>query len=419
MSFTHGVFPGDLKIAKVIPLFKSGDHLKVNNYRPVSILPVLWKVLEKLMYNRLMAFIEKFKIQNSKFYMIFNSVSGKHILQLLNWSISRRLQSLRYDKSWYLFQKLQCYGIRGIALEWIKMYKSNRYQYVSLNSCDSCIKPVECGVPQGSILGPLLFLLYVNDLGMTSDVIFTVMFADDTSMFFIGTYAAAISTKFNNELMNVATWLQTNKLSLNVDKSNFIIFKCNKKDTSNVHIEIGGRSISHVCETKSLGVTIDDKLTWKCHTENISQKISKSLAIIYKLKPFVNNKTLLDLYHSLIYTYLIYYNIVWGTAYKTHLNPLIVLQNRVIRAIGQNSFRYPSTSLLYMDLKIVRFLHLNKYLTDVFIFKWKNALLPSIFDDYFVYNSSVHSYATRMCNALHVPMVKSNLGKNQSHLKVS
>ena len=117
------------------------------------------------------------------------------------------------------------------------------------------------------------------------------MLADDTSMFISGTDAATISTKFNNELMNVATWLQANKLSLNVDKSNFMIFKGNKKDTSNVHIEIGGRSISHVCETKFLGVTIDDKLTWKCHIENISRKISKSLAIIYKLKPFVNNKT--------------------------------------------------------------------------------------------------------------------------------
>ena len=220
--------------------------------------------------------------------------------------------------------------------------------------------------------------------------------------------------------MNVATWFQTNKLSLNVDKSNFMIFKGNKKNTSNVHIEIGGRSISHVCETKFLGVTIDDKLTWKCHVENISRKISKSLAIIYKLKPFVNNKTLLDLYYSLIYTYLTYCNIVWGTAYTTHLNPLIVLQNRVIRAIGPDSSRYSSTSLLYMDLKIVRFVHLNEYLTGVFMFVWKNALLPSIFDDYFVYNSSVHSYDTRMCNALHVPMVKSNLGKkNQSHSKVS
>ena len=173
MSFTHGVFPGDLKIAKVIPRFKSGDHLKVNNYRPVSILPVLSKVLEKLMYNRLMAFIEKFKILYDFQFGVRKAHSTALIyvydqilkaLQNESYSIgvyldfSKAFDTINHD---ILFQKLQCYGVRGIALEWIKSYMSNRYQYVSFNSCDSCIKPIECGVPQGSILGPLLFFCYM------------------------------------------------------------------------------------------------------------------------------------------------------------------------------------------------------------------------------------------------------------------
>ena len=175
MSFTHRVFPGDLKLATVIPLFKSGDHLKVNNYRPVSILPVLSKVLEKLMYNHLMAFIEKFKILYDFQFGFRKAHSTAMALISVYDQILKALQNESYSIGVYLdfskafdtinhdilFQKLQCYGIRGIALEWIKSYMSNRYQYVSFNSCDSCIEPIEYGVPQGSILGPLLFCYMV------------------------------------------------------------------------------------------------------------------------------------------------------------------------------------------------------------------------------------------------------------------
>ena len=155
-----------------------------------------------------------------------------------------------------------------------------------------------------------------------------------------------------------------------------MIFKGTQKYANSVHIEIGGRCISQVWETEFLGVTIDDKLTWNCHIENIYRKISKSVAMIYKLKSFVNGKTLLDLYYSMIHTYLTYCNIVLGTAYKTHLNPLIVLQNRVMRAISQSSPHSIDTGLLHLDLNIIRFAHFNEYLTGGFMVKLQNAFYP-------------------------------------------
>ena len=226
MSFTHGVSLVTSKSTTWSHFLKSGDYLKVNNYRPVSILPALSGVLGKLMYNRLTAFIEKCKILYDfqfgfrKAYCtamalisVYDQISKA--LQNESYSItvyldfSKAIDTINHDTCCILFQKLQCYGIRWITLEWIKSYMSNRYQYVSFNNRDSGVKPIEWGVPQGTILGHQLFLLYVNDLGKTSDVIFTVMFVDDTSMFISGPDAAAISTKFSNELMKVATYFET------------------------------------------------------------------------------------------------------------------------------------------------------------------------------------------------------------------
>ena len=188
LSFTHGVFPDAMKISKV------------DNYRPVSILPVLSKILERLMYNRLMKFVEDFDILydfqfgfrkcHSTFMALASSVN--HIVNALQFGkypigvyldFSKAFDTLNHD---ILFLKSNPYGIRGIALDWIKSYMVNRKQYVMYNDNSSDIRSKTCGVPQWSILGPLLFLLYVNDLPNISDILFTIMFADDTTMFING-----------------------------------------------------------------------------------------------------------------------------------------------------------------------------------------------------------------------------------------
>ena len=206
--------------------------MKVNNFRPVSILPVLSKILERLMYNRLLKFIKEFNILYDfqfgfrKFHSTFMALASavNHIvnaLQVGKYSIGvyldfcKAFDTLDHD---ILCFKLNHHGIRGIALDWIKSYTLNRKQYVSYNDNPSDIQSISCGVPQGSILGPLLFLIYMNDLSNVSDILFTVMFADDTGMFVNGENLSTLETQLNFELKHVSTWLQVNKLSLNVDK---------------------------------------------------------------------------------------------------------------------------------------------------------------------------------------------------------
>ena len=425
LSFTHGVFPDGMKLAKVIPLFKSGNSMKVNNFRPVSILPVLSKILERLMYNRLLKFIEEFNILYDfqfgfrKFHSTFMALASavNHIVNALQFGkysigvyleFSKAFDTLDHD---ILFFKLNHYGIRGIALDWIKSYMLNRKQFVSYNDNSSDIQSISCGVPQGSILGPLLFLIYVNDLPNVSDMLFTVMFADDTSMFVNVENLSTLETQLNSELKHVSTWLQVNKLSLNVDKSCFIVFKTVKKSDLKVNICINDKRLSRVSQVKFLGTIIDDKLTWKPHIDYISKKLSKAIAIMYRLKAYVTQETLCSLYYSLVYPYLTYCNVVWGNTFKTHLKPLISLQRKAVGCLNFRNHNEFGTDALMLELKLIKFCDLNKYLTCQFMHKLNSGNVPNVITNYFTINNSVHDYNMRLSKGFHVPKIGNDYGK--------
>ena len=424
-SFLQGIFPSDLKIARVIPLFKAGDSMKVNNYRPVSILPVLSKVLERLMYNRLINFLNKHKIlyeyqfgfrKLHSTYMaliaaqefICNASQNGEYCVGVYLDFSKAFDTIDHE---ILLTKLGHYGIRGVALEWIKSYMSNRSQSVSLNDCTSMVKSVNCGIPQGSILGPLLFLIYVNDLAFVSDILFTVMFADDTSIFVKNKNISVISDMLNAELAKISTWLQANRLSLNVDKSSFMLFKGSNGEDIDLNISVNSKPLTRVTKVKFLGVIVDEKLSWKPHIGYISRKISKSLGIMYKIRKYVNTKSLRHLYFTLVYPYLLYRNIVWGTAYKTHLTTLTVLQNKIIRCMGYKQASHTNTDSLYSEMRIMKFQAMNEYLTCILMYNWYNATVPELFNCYFKFNFNVHEHNTRISKGLHVPSVKTELGK--------
>ena len=287
LSFSTGVFPCELKIANVVPIFKTNDEIIFSNYRPVSVLPVLSKLIERLMYNRLIQYINENKLLY-KYQFGFQTGKSTHMtLIVLLDKISEALERgecvigvfLDFSKAFdtvdhsILLKKMHKYGIQGLALRWFEDYLYNRKQYVTYNSYKSNYELIKCGVPQGSILGPLLFLLYINDLSSVSEACFSILFADDTNMFITGHNVNEMCNQLNADLFRVQEWLHCNKLSINVLKTHYMIFTPRNKVVDYISIIIDSTKLSRVYVTKFWGVQIDSQLSWKMHINYICKKI--------------------------------------------------------------------------------------------------------------------------------------------------
>ena len=208
----------------------------------------------------------------------------------------------------------------------VRSYLEHRTQYVTYNNVNSNHKTVMCGVPQGSILGPLLFILYINDLCNSSTIMKFTLFADDTSMYHSHQKLTSLIDEVNNENKKIAQWFHTNKLSLNI--KNYIIFTTvNKKYTISYHaMQINGSTIPHVNLTKFLGVYIDKHLNWSMHLNKLATKLAQNIGILCKLKYFLPSYILKTIYCSLVLSHLQYYTLIWANTYTTKLNKIRMLQ---------------------------------------------------------------------------------------------
>ena len=225
----------------------------------------------------------------------------------------------------FLLNKLHHYGIRGTALQWLNSYLTNKYQYVNYNNTISNMKQILCGVPQGSILGPSLFLLYINDISSLSNVFSSVLFSDDTTLFYSSSTLQELSATVNNELSNIMQWLNANRLSLNIEKTHFMIFRPRGKKEVSPTIHICGAEIRDVDSAKFLGIMVDNKLNWMEHIKCISRKIAEGIGIFIKARKSFGSETLHNLYNALILPYISYGIQVWGTAASIRLHRLYVL----------------------------------------------------------------------------------------------
>ena len=254
-----------------------------------------------------------------------------------------------------LLQKLEVYGIRGTSLKFFKSYLENRYQFVKIDNAKSIISLIEFGVPQGSILGPLLFLLYINDLPKATNL-FTKLYADDTFLCAQNSDLKLLESEMNLELEKVYNWMCSNRLTLNISKSKSMIIT-KKRNILPMSLKINNTELEQCNSYKYLGVIFDKDLNWKPHVDYICGKVSRSIGGLASLRHRTSISVLREVYHALVNSYVQYGILIWGNASQETLQPLNVLLNKAVRIITFAPFGPLDLEPIYRDLE---FLTLNQ-----------------------------------------------------------
>ena len=317
---------------------------------------------------------------------------------MAKWPTGSSVTSVAFDTLNHenLLRKLHHYGIRGTAQAWFKSYLSNRTQYVSWMGKDSDVLALTTGVPQGSVLGPLLFLLYVNDLPSSTDKLKVVLFADDSNLLLKGNDPKILAETMTSELEKVSDWFSANKLLLNADKTKLIVFRSRKcrKDLSAAPVLLNGQALKQVPNETFLGVQFDETLKWYDHTSKVANNISKKIGMMSRVKHFVNQRTLKTLYNSFIQPHLIYGIPLRGATFDKGLTRIKTLQKKAIR-IMTGASRMDHCEPRQKELGILKIDDLYKVQTVCLTYDCLNGFAPTELCTLFRHNTESMGATTR------------------------
>jgi hypothetical protein len=410
LSLQSGTVPGICKRARVTPIHKAGDKCDPNNYRPISILPFIGKVIEYFVGQQLTNYMEEnrlftrhqfgFRKNHSTTYLmldlfdeIYKSKSKSQKPGIIFLDIKKAFDTVNHD---ILIKKLVYYGIGGTALLWFRNFLSDRYQCTRIGHQISAFLRVLSGVPQGSILGPILFSIYINDINYACNLSIPYLFADDGALFFEDSCRGSyINMKI--ELLTIVKWLSANKLSFNANKTEFIIFDA-LDNSEEIVIEANNvRIVIKECKTtKYLGLMVDSKLNFKCHIDYIKKKVMKRIGAMYRSKSLLPVKYRKMFANALMLPQFDYLDIIYSRAGKTKLAELDILYKKIAK-IALDVHQTEKSLSVYKDMKwlplhLRRQLHLSNYM-----FRIINDQCPSNFMNRFSYVSGGSRNGTN-CN---------------------
>ena len=407
IAVEEGVFPDQLKIAKVIPVLKKGDPFDVGNYRPISILPIISKCFEQLTLIRLNCFLEKNEIINSSqhgFRKRFSTITAAYdFIEKIYTEFDNKSPALGIYidltnafglvNHQILHSKLYNIGIRGKALDFFKSYLSNRKQHVQVNSktgtATSGVVNVESGVPQGSILGPVLYLIYVNDFTLCINKCHVTKFADDTSFLLQKLKHFDFSTSAMEILNDVKIWFASHKLLMNEAKTNIVHFSNNLNDKyTTIEVDMDKYTLKSTDHTKFLGFYLDKELNWSIHINKLCSKLSSSLFALRTVKNKLEASSLIQVYYAIFESHIRYGIIFWGNSSKNNATKVLLIQKKAVRVLAGLQYK-ESCKDHFVNLKIMTVISL--YIYETLMFVKKNLSL-------FKQDEISHLYETRNKN---------------------
>jgi hypothetical protein len=405
-SFTSSNFPSSLKVAKVTPIFKKGGKDDMSNYRPISVLPTLSKVPEKIVALQITSFLDNlglfsdaqhgFRAHHSTATAltqisdyIFEGFTRSEFTLALFIDFSKAFDSISHD---ILLNKLSHLHFSPNSLSWVKSYLSDRTQYVSVQNCASSLANITCGVPQGSILGPLLFILLINDLPKCLKDSIAVIYADDTTLLIRGKCWKSLVKKINSDLLLLSNYCTANSLSINVSKTKAMFFFRKTNKPQNANILYNGYSIEMVDSFKLLGIWLDTGLDFHIHISHIVNKLNVCLHLLWKCRAFIPYSKLILLFNAFGIPYIDYCQPVYTNSTDLLLKPLITKYDECCKAIIGHG-KYSSSSTAHSHLNIPSFTNRLYYNKAIFIFKAKLGLSSNYLSNAFM--SANHTHLTR------------------------